>query len=160
MAESIYAGRVRIRGCALVVKNNQLLLLHQRLPTRKLPVWLPPGGEILLGETAQDAAKRETFEETGIKIKPSRLVAVHEFIEPPFHAIEFYFISEFIEGNLKIGTDPELTADEQQILNVSFFSFHQLPDLAVVPSFLKDFHQLLKYRDEGLVKHISPKSNL
>lgn len=141
MAESIYAGRIRIRGCALVIENGKLLLVQQLVPTRKTPVWLPPGGEVQLGETAQDAAKRETFEETGIKIQPSRLVALHEFIEPPFHAIEFYFISEFIEGTLKIGTDPELGEGDQQIIQCEFVDIEKISKMPVFPLFVREIDQ-------------------
>jgi len=42
-------------------KGRVLLIRH-----RRLGVWLPPGGECLLGERPQDAAARELAEETGL----------------------------------------------------------------------------------------------
>ena len=54
--------------CSTVyVKNSEdkfLLLLH-----RKLNKWVPPGGKLEYDEMPNDAAVRECFEETGIKIK-------------------------------------------------------------------------------------------
>lgn len=38
-----------------------LVILHKRLG-----IWLPPGGELAPGETPQEAARRELFEETGL----------------------------------------------------------------------------------------------
>jgi ADP-ribose pyrophosphatase YjhB (NUDIX family) len=156
MASALYSGRVRTRGCALVVKDGKLLLVNQHVPTRQSPVWLPPGGEVELGESAKNAAKRETLEETGLIIKPTNLVAVHEFIEPPFHAVELYFLAEITGGSLKVGIDPEHADDDQQITETALIPFDQLKDLPVVPEFLKDIDLYLQSGKEALVQHISP----
>lgn len=155
MAPSIYSDRVRTRGCAIVLKDNAILLVWQNVPTRKTPVWLAPGGEVELGETAGDAAKRETFEETGIKIETIRLVAVHEFIEPPFHAVELYFLSDFVCGDLLTGTDPELDDAEQQIIKTEFISLDQLKDYQIVPEFLRNVREIVNDAYDGKVMHVS-----
>jgi len=155
MSDSQYAGRVRIRGCALVVKNEALLLVNQSIPTRPNPVWLAPGGEVEMGESAKDAAKRETFEETGLHIDPVRLIAVHEFVEPPFHAIELYFLSEISGGSLAVGTDPEHGDDDQQILDTAFINFDRLKDLSIIPEFLKVTREILESSSDGKVMHVT-----
>jgi 8-oxo-dGTP pyrophosphatase MutT (NUDIX family) len=43
-------------------RGRVLLIFHRRLGT-----WLPVGGEIDAGETPLDAARRELFEETGLR---------------------------------------------------------------------------------------------
>ncbi|NBC25476.1 MAG: NUDIX domain-containing protein [Bacteroidetes bacterium] len=136
-----FSGRVRVRSCALVVTDNRLLLVKQNAPTRTGPIWLPPGGEVELGETAKEAAARETFEETGIKSIPSRLMAVHEFSEPPFHAVELYFLSEMSGGTLKVGTDPELSEREQQILQCKFIDIESIGRMDVYPAFIRQIDQ-------------------
>lgn len=138
MSSSIYAGRVRTRSCALVIVDNEILLVNQHVPTRDHPIWLPPGGEVNIGETAKEAAIRETLEETGLTINPTRLVAVHEFIEPPFHAVELYFVSELIGGSLETGTDPELGDNDQQILKCEFIPLNQLKYYRLYPDFLRN----------------------
>ena len=55
----------------LVVNEDQVLLLFHR----KLGRWLPPGGHIDAPELPDQAAIREVFEETGIRIE---LVADYE----------------------------------------------------------------------------------
>jgi len=155
MTSSIYSGRVRTRGCAIVLKSDALLLVRQNVPTRETPVWLAPGGEVELGETARDAAKRETLEETGIVIEPTRLIAIHEFIEPPFHAVELYFLSEITGGNLQTGMDPELNDSEQNILKCEYLEIKTLKDLNVFPEFLKNFDDMEKAISKEGVIHIT-----
>jgi len=153
MSASQYAGRVRVRGCALVVQNSELLLVKQTVPTRSHPVWIVPGGEVELGESAGVAAKRETLEETGLQINPLRLAAIHEFMEPPFHAVELYFISEITGGSLIVGTDPEHSKDDQQITETAFISFDRLKDLQVIPEFLKGARDIIDSAIDGKILH-------
>ncbi len=135
--EEQYSGRLRIRACTLIIENEKLLLVKQWVPTRSHPVWLPPGGEILLGESAEKAAQRETLEETGLTSKISRLAAIHEFIELPYHAYELYFLADRTGGELITGTDPEFSDDDQQILACRFIDFKELEKIELFPEFLK-----------------------
>jgi len=48
----------------LIVKQRVLLLKHKKLKT-----WLTPGGHLEEGEFLHQAAEREFFEETGLKVK-------------------------------------------------------------------------------------------
>ncbi|HEY7061342.1 MAG TPA: NUDIX domain-containing protein [Chloroflexota bacterium] len=49
---------------AVFVVHDDRVLLHYH---RKLDMWLPPGGHIEPAELPDDAAVRETFEETGVR---------------------------------------------------------------------------------------------
>ena len=51
---------------AVFVVNNRRVLLHYH---RKLGKWLPPGGHIEENELPDEAALREVFEETGLRIR-------------------------------------------------------------------------------------------
>jgi len=48
----------------LIVEDKILLIKH-----KKLGIWLPPGGHIEPDELAHQAAEREFWEETGLKVK-------------------------------------------------------------------------------------------
>jgi 8-oxo-dGTP pyrophosphatase MutT (NUDIX family) len=50
-----------------VVRDGKVLLHHHR----KLGMWLPPGGHIEEDELPDEAAVREVFEETGIRVELS-----------------------------------------------------------------------------------------
>lgn len=136
--EELYSGRLRIRASTLIIENEKLLLVNQRVPTRPHPFWLPPGGEIKMGESAVRAAQRETLEETGLFSKVSRLAAIHEFIELPYHAIELYFLADRTGGELITGTDPELSDVHQQIITCRFIDFNELKKIDLFPEFLKN----------------------
>lgn len=63
---------------AIVFHNTTLLQTELRegeRPTKLLDI---PGGHIDFGESPEDAVKRETFEETGIRVKVDRLVGYME----------------------------------------------------------------------------------
>ena len=61
----------RLRAQAIVIKDDQILLLKTRIGDRE--DYELPGGGIEEGETPEDAAIRELFEETGIKGEVVRL---------------------------------------------------------------------------------------
>lgn len=139
MNKSSFSNRLRVRACAVIQSGGNLLLLKHRSPTRSEPIWMPPGGEVLFGETIESALVREVSEETGLLVDPVRLVTVHEFIEPPFHAVEFYYECNLEGGMLKIGDDPELPADEQIILDLKFVSAEEAETIPLYPEFLYNF---------------------
>ncbi|MEU0492047.1 NUDIX domain-containing protein [Nocardiopsis sp. NPDC006139] len=40
--------------------------------------WVPPGGVLELHEDPRDGVVREVFEETGVKVKPGRLIGIYK----------------------------------------------------------------------------------
>jgi ADP-ribose pyrophosphatase YjhB (NUDIX family) len=57
---------------AVIVTSPEGVLAVRR--SDKKPLWTFPSGELKLGETASDAAVRETREETGLDIVPGRIL--------------------------------------------------------------------------------------
>lgn len=145
---SQYSGRVRVRACGLLIQNESILLVKQKVPTMNEPVWIPPGGGVELGESLEETLVREVFEETRLQISGLRLRYVHEFIRPPFHAVEFYYLADRFEGRLKTGADPERHKNEQDILDVRFAPYKYLSGLNVHPRFL-----LEEVRDRRIENH-------
>ena len=133
---SRYSDRVRVRACGLLIRNETILLVKQNVPTMNEPVWLPPGGGVNLGEPLAETLAREVFEETGMQSGDFRLRYVHEFIQPPFHAVEFYYLVYRFDGRLRTGNDPELHEDHQNILDVRFAPFKYIASWNVHPRFL------------------------
>lgn len=132
-----YMNRLRVRSCGLLVEHESLLLVEIMSPLTNSRTWIPPGGGVEFGETLEEAAQREFLEETGLQVFVQNQVYVNQIIEPPIHAIEFYFLVEKEGGKLSMGFDPELTEKDQIILDVGFFSRAEIQEMAVSPNFLK-----------------------
>ncbi|WP_255727744.1 NUDIX domain-containing protein [Rhodohalobacter sulfatireducens] len=139
MPNSQFSNKVRVRACAVIVQDSSILLTKINSPTRPEPIWMPPGGGVELGESLEEALYREILEETELEIKKKQLLWIYEFIEEPYHAIEFYFRCEVIGGNLKKGSDPELKTDQQMLLDLAFIPFSEAQNLPIAPSFIKEF---------------------
>ncbi|MCC5907343.1 MAG: NUDIX domain-containing protein [Balneolaceae bacterium] len=137
MKDSIYKNKLRVRTGAIIISNEWLLLVKQNAPTRKKPIWMPPGGGVEFGETTEKALVREVKEETGLVVTPERLLWVHEFLEKPFHAIEFYYECSISGGTLKLGADPEHNPDQQILMALKFVPFSELVSLDLYPDFIK-----------------------
>lgn len=117
---------IRPRVCGICIENDKVLMLKHE-PGFSMPYfWLPPGGGVEVGETIENALKREFLEETSLEIKVGRLLFTNQFIHLPVHAIEFFFLVEVIGGTLSIGLDPEFSATEQVITDVRFMTFDEI----------------------------------
>lgn len=92
---------------------------------------------MLFGESLDNALRREVKEETGLYVETNRLLWVHEFIEEPYHAIEFYLDCEITGGTMELGRDPEYGDSEQMLLELKFFPFKELSTVPVYPEFLQ-----------------------
>ena len=76
--------------------------------------WGLPGGAIELGESAEDAMRREVFEETGLHVQVEAFLGVytHSFHEYPngdqAQSIAIFFVCSIVSGTLHIDHDETL----------------------------------------------------
>ena len=68
--------RVNLCGSVVIIQNSEGKILMQQ---RKYPYgrWGVPGGLMELGESAEDTARREVFEETSMKLGSLKLLGVY-----------------------------------------------------------------------------------
>lgn len=59
---------------AAVIVDERILLVQERDDRR----WALPGGWADVGESASEAAARETLEETGVPVRPEKVLALYE----------------------------------------------------------------------------------
>src|SRR5512141_1771740 len=81
MAQVLYGDRIgqegelRVGSCAVIFdENREKVLLTKRSDNG---LWCLPGGKMEPGETIEECCAREVFEETGLVIETSRLIAVY-----------------------------------------------------------------------------------
>ena len=119
----IYGNKVRLRVCGLCWDGDSLLLVKHQMGNSDF--WAPPGGGVEYQEPLEEALKREFVEETGLKISIEKFLFGCEFIRNPLHAVELYFDTRKVGGNLISGYDPEL----QLIENALFLTWDEIKDI-------------------------------
>jgi len=106
----IYPDSPQVAVGAVVFNQNRVLLVKRGKPPSQNE-WAIPGGSVKLGETLQQAAEREIYEETGIVIKAHQPIFVFDLIKKDesdkisFHYIIIDLIAEYKGGKLLPGDD-------------------------------------------------------
>jgi 8-oxo-dGTP diphosphatase len=72
-------------------------------------LWTPPGGKTMMGESPQECAIREIFEETGLTIAQPRLRAILTVVDTawPAHWLLFVFRAQDSQGEIMAAGTPE-----------------------------------------------------
>jgi 8-oxo-dGTP diphosphatase len=135
-----YADTLRVRVCGICIKDDKLLLVQHDRTIHNNSFWAPPGGGLSYGENMESCLKREMKEETGLDVKINRFLFVNEFLQPPLHALEFFFEVSITDGQLITGSDPEVSAANQLIQHVQWLS---IKEILAIP--MSDKHKVLQY---------------
>ncbi|MEN2767779.1 NUDIX hydrolase [Ornithinibacillus xuwenensis] len=113
-------------GVAVAVINENAEILLQK---RHDGVWGVPGGFLELGESTEEAGRREVFEETGLEVGKLDLVGVfsgkEHFVKLP-NGDEFYPVTvSYVTTEIKSG---ELKVDGVETVELAFFKPNELPE--------------------------------
>ncbi len=91
--------RVDVRGA--VFEAGKLLLVRERADGG----WTLPGGWVDVGEMPSESAEREVLEESGLRVKASRVIGIYDAnrVGPLelFHAFKVVFLCDLIGGELQ-----------------------------------------------------------
>ncbi|MFD0828121.1 NUDIX hydrolase [Neobacillus sp. M.A.Huq-85] len=113
-------------GAVVGVINEQGEILLQKRPER---IWALPGGLLELGESAEEAGRREVFEETGVEIGQLELVDVFsgkQYFRKLENGDEFYPVTiVYTSNNIK---SSNIKVDGVESLAAGFFPIRELPD--------------------------------
>ena len=130
---------------AILVRDGEVLIV-KRGAEPGLGRWSVPGGAVELGESIEDAIKRETVEETGLTVSPSKLVGYHEYVGRDadrsirFHYVIVYWQCEYVEGE----AEPSSDVDETE-----WVDFEELKGYDITDGTLKMLHRVMDWREEG-----------
>jgi mutator protein MutT len=142
--------KIGIRAATIVIKDEKLLLVSSKYQEGEF--FLFPGGGVEFGETLKEAAIRETFEETGVK------VAINDF----FHINEYIYAEDWNKRSISIfftATPIEIleaqTNDNGKIKEVKWIDLRDLDKYDIKPKRIVDLIKLDKLKSEGLEKRYS-----
>ena len=96
-------------AAAVIVQEGRVLLVRRRVSEGALS-WQFPAGAVESGETREDAAVRESAEETGLTVRVLRLLG--ERVHPATGRTMSYTACEVVEGDASVVDDEELDAVE------------------------------------------------
>lgn len=126
--ESKFGHQLRSRVNGVLIENEKILMVKHLMGNGR-EFWSTPGGGMIFGKSAIDNLKREFLEETGLIIEVSNYLFVHEFLDPPLHAMEHFFEVNRIEGIAVLGKDPELSSTNQILADIRWMSLEELHSL-------------------------------
>ncbi len=109
---------------AAVFKDEKILMVKERSDGK----WSLPGGWADIAESPRESVEREVWEESGFKVKATRLAAVYDrskHLHRPlmhYHIYKLFFICEIVGGS-------PATSDETE--EVAFCPEDDLPELSI-----------------------------
>ncbi len=124
---------MRIRALGIVVKGDEVLLIHRNVHNQSYFVF--PGGGVEQGETAEQGALREVYEEAGINAKLEKLV----YRVTDENSEHNFYICSYISGELK---SEQEEGDELSSLDSKLPSWNKIRDLAsmkIMPLEVRDW---------------------
>ncbi len=126
--ESKFGNHLRVRVNGILIENQKLLMVKHLMGNGKV-LWSVPGGGMKYGQNAKENLIREFLEETGLNVKIDKYLFVHEYLDPPLHAMEHFFSLKSTGGSLKLGEDPELSEEFQILSEVAWMSLEDIRSL-------------------------------
>jgi 8-oxo-dGTP diphosphatase len=126
--EAKFGNQLRTRVNGILIENNKILMVKHQMGNGRI-LWSVPGGGMNFGSTANDNLKREFLEETNLEIEVGRYLFVHEYLNPPLHAMEHFFEVKRINGNVELGKDPELSSVNQILLEISWKTISEIKNI-------------------------------
>lgn len=127
----------------LLDKENNILLQERKHPKN---VWGLSGGLMELGESTEETAKREVFEETGLQASNLQLLSVYSGKDyfaiaangDPFYTVTTAYYTTEYEGNLQ--------NNQEESYSLRFFPLNELPEKMVGSHrrMIEDFKRMFK----------------
>jgi len=129
--------KVDIRG--VVFKEDKILMVRETIDGN----WSLPGGWADIGLTPFEVAKKEVFEESGLEVRPIRLLAVHDKKCHPhpvdiYHVYKMFILCEITGGELRGSIETS---------EVNWFGLNELPPLSELRVTASQIQLMFEYKE-------------
>lgn len=143
----------RYRAAAIIIENGCVLFAGNE----KASYFYSIGGGVHMGETAEDAVKREVLEETGIAYEVDRLAFIHEnffkdsecFENLDCHEISLYFLMK-PRGTQKLNSHSTTQGVPEKMY---WIPLNDLDKYIAYPTFFREKLSNLSSEIEHIVTH-------
>ncbi|MDU2673064.1 MAG: NUDIX hydrolase [Clostridium sp.] len=141
----------RYRAAAIIIENGHVLFAGNERESYYYSI----GGGVHIGESSEEAVKREVFEETGIEYEVDRLVFIHEnffmgdgsLSGKECHEIAFYYLMK-PRGTFELNSNSYVQGIKE---NMYWIPIDKLNEYRAYPTFFED---KLKNIKDG-IEHIA-----
>jgi len=109
---------------AAVFRDGKILMVREAMDG----LWTLPGGWADVNDSPREAAEREVWEESGFRVRATKLAAVYDRAKHPhdpplpFHVYKMIFLCEILSGE---------ATPSRETPEVGFFALDALPPLSV-----------------------------
>jgi 8-oxo-dGTP pyrophosphatase MutT (NUDIX family) len=118
----------RIAAGAIVVRDDRILLVRHRDPGGGTFL-VAPGGGVLEHESVADAAVREAFEETGVRVAPGPVLLIEDILATHFKMCKVWIGCDVLAGEVSATEG----AEREGILEARWFRRVELNSEIVYP---------------------------
>ena len=101
-------------GVGVIIENKEGKILIGKRKGNHSPFYSIPGGHLELGETFEEAAIKEIYEETGLKIYAPRVIAVTNNLRT-YHSEKKHYVSIILYTNQFQGSPSVMEKDKCEI---------------------------------------------
>lgn len=123
----------RISAGVLALRDDQILLVRHFRAGRH-DFWAGPGGGVEGAEELYEAAQREAFEETGLRVQTHTLAYIDELVDDWGRIVKFWFLADYLSGEIDISANP---AEGESIIEAGWFSRNALPQGHIFPDVIR-----------------------
>jgi 8-oxo-dGTP diphosphatase len=124
----------RVSAGAIVIHEGKVLLVRYINNTGKSYL-VGPGGGVFINESTKQAAVREVKEETGLDVRPGKIIFVEDLLAKHHQITKIWFLCNLIGGKL-VKTQG---AVEEGITEVGWYRRNQLKNEVVYPAVLLNY---------------------
>jgi ADP-ribose pyrophosphatase YjhB (NUDIX family) len=120
----------------ILVRNTKGQLLLVKKPADVGPysgMYLPPGGNVERNEPVDEAALRELYEETGVKVKNLKRVYFDDNFTEDWQGRRKHFIGLLYTADYESGNLQPTEEDDDKLEVIRWFSPGELHDLPLSP---------------------------